>query len=65
MDINQQIKVIDWVSSSHGRVEGLLMAFQTLKKREIDAKKVIDILEIIAHDLNRATSLLIHDDSEE
>lgn len=60
MDLMEQTKVIDRLSYSRGRINGVIDMIET----RVSKQKLIEVLRIVSYNLEQAISTLLKDDQK-
>ena len=65
MDLLEQTKVIDRLSYSLGHIKGVADTLKMTHRKDLDKQKLIEVLQIIAYNLEQAITVLLKDEHEE
>jgi DNA-binding FrmR family transcriptional regulator len=65
LNLTEQTKLIDRLSYVLGHVKGIASTLKAVRRKDLDKAKLIELLDIIAYNLEAAVNTLIEDAPEE
>ena len=64
MDLVEQTKVVDRLSYSLGHIKGVADMLKVTHRKDLDKQKLIEVLQIIAYNLEQSIAVLLKDEQE-
>lgn len=65
MDLLEQTKLLDRLSYSLGHIKGVADMLKTTHRKDLDKQKLLEVLEVIAYNLEQSIKTLLKDEPQE